>query len=152
MSTTDPSEPDASDVAGHYVPLGSGSGNLEVPVFSTRQHLDYLVGLITNEWSKTITMWKNTSTNAGIARFDELVIYNPGEDCVIKFRVGQIPAAIHKKVDCLVHMQRIGLGHFKALVEMLKEEINEVTFATPSDESAGSSETESGVIDMVSPT
>ncbi|KAL1874251.1 hypothetical protein Daus18300_003615 [Diaporthe australafricana] len=150
MSTTDPSEPGASDDAGHSVPLGPGFESLEVPMFSTRQHLDYLVGLITNAWRKTFIMWKNTPANAGIApSVDELVIYNPGEDCVISFRVDQIPEAIHKKVDCLLHMQRIGLSHLKALVELLKEEIDKITYPTSSDESSGSSETESSVVDML---
>ncbi|KAI3394075.1 hypothetical protein diail_3251 [Diaporthe ilicicola] len=148
--TTDPFEADASDRAGFPVSAGSGLMNLEVPVLSTRQHLDLLVGLITNEWRKTMTMWKSTSTDMGIAPcIDELVVYNPDEDSVIKFRVDQVPEAVRKKVDCLEHMKRIGLGHLDALEEMLKEELDKVSFDDISDESSGSNGTETSIIEML---
>lgn len=124
MTTTDPTEVDTNSGAGH-----SASFN-EAPTFTTRQHLDYLVGLIINEWKKTMVKWHNASadTVTGPA-FDEMSFCNPDEDSVIKFRVDKVPDAIHHKVDALQHMQRIGLPHLPALIELVEEELAKGPFA-----------------------
>ncbi|KAK2604879.1 hypothetical protein N8I77_007772 [Diaporthe amygdali] len=134
--TTKPSKYDTSSSAELSVPLGTDSGNSEVPGLSTRQHLDLLVGMITDEWKKTMRKRKITSNDTGITLdTDELVVYNPEEDCVVTFRVDKMPEAIRQKVDCLERMQHIGLGYLKALVKLLKEELEKVSFVKSSDES-----------------
>lgn len=128
-------EADANSGAGHPASLD------EAPTFTTRQHLEYLVGLIIDHWKKTMVKWHNASADAftGIA-FDELVFPNFDEDTVIKFRVDKVPDAIHHKVDALQHMQRIGLPHLPALVELLKEELAKEPFAHDPDESGDENE------------
>lgn len=144
MTTTDSAEADARDGAGH-----SASVN-EVPTFTTRQHLEYLVELIINEWKKTMVKWNKVSGDAvTMAQLDELAFYNPNEKSFIKFRVHKVPDAIHHKVDALEHMQRIGLPHLPALVEMVQEELAQDPFANDLDENGDGDET--SFTGMVSP-
>lgn len=129
MTGTDPTEADANGGAGHSASLD------EAPTFNTRQHLEYLVGLIINEWKKTMVKWHNVSADAATGpAFDELVFYNPDEDSVTKFRIDKVPDAIHSKVDALQHMQRIGLPNLPELMELVKEELSKDPFADDQDE------------------
>lgn len=132
MTATDSTEAVANGGAGHSASLD------EAPTFDTRQHLEYLVGLIIKEWKKTMVKWHNASAGpvTGPA-FDELVFHNTEEDSVIKFRVDKLPDAIHHKVGALQHMQRVGLPHLPALVELLEEELAKYPFADDPDESDG---------------
>lgn len=143
MTTIDSTEADARDGAGHSASVD------EVPTFTTRQHLEYLVGLIINEWKKTMMKCNVSGDAVTMARLDELAFYNPNEKSFIKFRVHKVPYAIHHKVDALEHMQRIGLPHLPALVEMVKEELAQGPFANDLDESGDGDET--SFTGMVSP-
>ncbi|KAK7711356.1 hypothetical protein SLS64_005379 [Diaporthe eres] len=135
MTTTDPTEADTNSGAGHSASLD------EVPTFTTRQHLEYLVGLIINEWKKTMVKWHNASADAVTGpAFDEMSFYNPDEDSVIQFRVDKVPDAIHHKVDALQHTQRIGLPHLPALIELVKEELAKGQFALDPDDSGDDNE------------
>lgn len=130
MTVNDPTETDKIGGAGDSASLD------EAPTFTTRQHLEYLVGLIIDEWKKTMVKWHNASDDAATAtRFDEVTFYNPDEDSVISFRVDKVPEAIHHKVDALQHMRRIGLPNLQALVELVKEELAKDPFETDSDKS-----------------
>lgn len=144
MMAKDSSEADARDGAGHPASVD------EVPTFTTRQHLEYLVGLIIDGWKKTMVKWDNVSGDAVTpTQFDELAFFNPNEKSLVKFRVGKVPDAIHHKVDALKHMQRIGLPHLPALVELVKEELAKDSLANDSDESGDGDET--SFTGMVSP-
>lgn len=144
MTATDPSEADARDGAGHPASVD------EAPTFTTRQHLEYLVGLIVDGWKKTMVKLNNVSGDAvTMTQFDELAFFNPNEKSLVKFRVGKVPDAIHHKVDALKHMQRIGLPHLPALVELVKEELAKDSLANDSDESGDGDET--SFTGMVSP-
>ena len=143
MKATDPTELDANGGAGHSASVG------EAPVFTIGEHLEYLVGLITEEWKKTMVKWHNVSANpVTVPKFDEMSYYNPDDDSDIKFQVGKVPEAIHHKVDNLQHMQRIGLPHLPALVELAKEELEKSPFPTVLDENG--EEIELSFTDMVS--
>lgn len=127
MTVKDPTETDEIGGAVHSTPVD------EAPTFTTRQHLEYLVGLILKEWKKTMVKWHHASGDAVTATgFDELAFYNPDEDSVISFRVDKVPEAIHHKVHALQHMRRIGLPNLQALVELVKEELAKDLFATDS--------------------
>ncbi|KAG6364894.1 hypothetical protein INS49_006498 [Diaporthe citri] len=136
MTVTNPTEADANGGAAHSTSLD------EAPTLNTRQHLEYLVGLIINEWKKTMVKWHNASADAVTASaFHELVFYNPDEDSVIKFRVDKVPDAIHHKVDALQHMQRVGLPRLPALIELVREELAKDPFADDPYEDGDSKET-----------
>lgn len=136
MTVTDPTGTDANGGAGRSASLD------EAPTFTTSQHLEYLVELTINEWKKTMTKLNNTSADvATMLRVDEMAFYNPDEDSVTKFRVGKVPEVIHHKIDALQHMQRIGLPHLPALVELAKKELAKRTISIDSDEDGDGNET-----------
>lgn len=135
MTVKDPAETDEIGGAVHSVSVD------EAPTFTTRHHLEYLVGLIIDEWKKTIVKWHNASDDAATATcFDEVAFYNPDEESMISFCVDKVPEAIHRKVDALQHMRRIGLPDLQALVELVKEELAKDLFATDSAESGDGDE------------
>lgn len=135
MTVKDPTEIDEIGGAVHSASVD------EAPTFTTRQHLEYLVGLIIGEWKKTMVKWHNASGDAATATgFDEVAFYNPDEESMISFRVDKVPEAIHRKVDALQHMRRIGLLDLQALMELVKEELDKDLFATDSAESGDGDE------------
>lgn len=123
----------------------------EAPTFTTREHLDYLVGLITKDWKKTIVKWPNISDDTALRtlpKFGELEFFDPDEDCVIKIHKGPVPKSIISKVDALKHMQRIGLPDLAELTELGNEDLAKCPFPPDSDE--GGNDNETSFIDMVS--
>lgn len=136
MTATDPTGTDTNGEAGRSASLD------EAPTLTTSQHLEYLVGLTINEWKKTMMKLHNVSADvATMPQVDEVAFYNPDEDSVTKFRVGKVPEVIRHKVDALQHMQRIGLPHLPALVELVKKELAECTISIDSDEDGDGNET-----------
>jgi len=121
----------------------------EAPTFTTRQHLEYFIGLITNEWKKTTVKWHIVSSDkVTLPKFDELEIFDPDEDSVTKINVGTVPESIVSKVDALEQLKRIGLPHLPKLMYLVKEDLAKSPFAPDSDEC--SNDNEANFTDMVS--
>lgn len=145
MEARDPIQTDAS------TPWWESARLDEAPTFTTREHLEYLVGLITKEWKKTMVKWHNISADTvsrTFAKSDELEFFNPDENSVIRIHVGSVPKSIVSKVDALMHMQRIGLPNLAELTELGNEELAKCPFSLDTDE--GSNDNEAGFTDMVS--
>ena len=109
----------------------------EAPTFTTRQHLEYLVELMTKEWKKTVVKWHNASRNTGtstLPKFDELEFFDYDENCMIRIDLSTVPKPIFSKVDNLQQMQRIGLPHLAELRELIKEDLAKCPLASVPDE------------------
>lgn len=147
MDATDPTELDANGGAGHPASVDIDSA----PLYTTGEHLEYLVGLITKEWEKTMVTRDNVSASPVTGPvFDEMSYYNYDDDTKISFQVGKLPEAIHQKVDDLQHMQRIGLPNLPALVKLANEKLekSETPFGNYLDENG--EEIELSFTEMVS--
>lgn len=145
MEAQDPIQTDAS------APWWESARLDEAPTFTTREHLEYLVGLITKEWKKTIVKWHNISADTALRtlpKSDEVEFFNPDEDSMIRFHVGSVPESIVAKVDALRHMQRIGRPNLAELTKLGDEDLAKCPFPTDSDE--GVNDNETSFIDMVS--
>jgi hypothetical protein len=98
----------------------------EAPTFTTRQHLEYLIGLITKQWEKTIRKRYGASGITSLPKFDEmdfLEVFDNEEDSVIRIDFSMVTKSIFYKVDSLQHMHRIGLPHLAELKELIREDL-----------------------------
>ncbi|KAG8165800.1 hypothetical protein KVR01_004352 [Diaporthe batatas] len=116
-------DPSPSGAKTHW---GDPGGLDTAPVFTTHEHLDYLVELIAQEWRKT--MVKHINASAGTANifapaFNTLAHFDPEEDTVTKVDTSKVPQVVITKVDDLRQMNRIGLPHLTNLMNLAEEDL-----------------------------
>lgn len=108
-------------------------GDLDTaPRLSTREQLDDMVDLLTDEWRKTKVKHNNASNCSAeilAPSFDELQDFDFEEDTITKVRISTVPQLVTSKVNNLREWDRIGHPYLTDLISLVKEGLAKYPFS-----------------------